>query len=103
MAAERAGTLLASLIIAFSKWVERNVWSVKYALIFWGGGMILMALLPGQWQLALIGIFLLMGWALGLVNIYLGAIMQRITAPEHLGKTWCRPALKWAMAAMMYM
>lgn len=88
MAAEMAGTLGASLTIALSKWVDRNLWSVKYGLIFWGVGMVLMILLPGQWQVALILIFLLMGLFLGLTNIYFGAILQRITAPEHLGKTF---------------
>lgn len=88
MAATMAGTLGASLIIATTKWVERNLWAIKYGLLFQGISMVLMISIPRQWPVALIGIFLASGLINGLVNIYFGALMQRITAPEHLGKTF---------------
>jgi MFS family permease len=88
LSAEMAGVLLASVLLAATKLVQRNIWSVLYGLTIQGGLMMLFALLPGAFFPVRIALFFLMGFFNGLVNIYFGAVVQAATAPEHLGKVF---------------
>lgn len=82
------GTLAATLVIGFTKFVEENLWLVGNGIIAQGTLMLLFALLPRQMLLPRIGIFLILGFFNGLVNVYFGAVLQRSAAPEHLGKVF---------------
>lgn len=88
LAAFMTGTLCASLLIAFTKVVERNLWLVVHSLTPQAVAMIIVALLPADWHAARIPLFLLMGFLNGVVNIYFAAIIQRTTAPEQMGRVW---------------
>lgn len=88
LAASMAGTLCASLLIAFSKVVERNLWSIIHGVSIQAVLLVTMVLLPSRWAAAQIGIFLVIGLLNGIVNIYFGAIIQRTTAPEQMGRVW---------------
>lgn len=88
LAAFMTGTLCASLLIAFTKVVDRNLWLVMHSLTPQAAGLIIITLLPASWHLARVPIFVLMGFLNGVVNIYFAAIVQRTTAPEQMGRVW---------------
>ncbi len=86
LAAFTVGTLCASLLIAFTKVVERNLWLVVHSITPQAIAFIIVALLPAHWHAARIPLFLLVGFLNGIVNIYFGTVVQRTTAPEQLGR-----------------
>ncbi len=88
LAASMAGTLCASLLIAFTKLVERNLWSIIYGVTIQSALLVTMVLLPGQIPALQVAIFWIIGLFNGIVNIYFGAIVQRTTAPEQMGRVW---------------
>lgn len=86
LAAFTVGNLLASLVIALTKIVERNLWLVIHSITPQALAMIVVALMPTNWHAIRIPLFLFMGFLNGVVNIYFGALVQRTTAPEQLGR-----------------
>lgn len=88
LAGSMAGTLLASLLIAFTKFVERNLWTIVHGITIQAGLMILFVAVPGDWHILHVGLFMVIGLFNGFVNIYFGAVMQRITAPEQMGRVF---------------
>lgn len=86
LAAFTVGTLCASLLIAFTKVVERNLWLIVHSITPQAIAFIIATLLPTHWHAARIPFFLFMGFLNGVVNIYFGVVVQRTTAPEHLGR-----------------
>lgn len=88
LAAFMTGALCASLLIAFTKVVERNLWLVMHSLTPQAVALVIVALLPASWHAARIPLFLLMGFLNGVVNIYFAVIIQRTTAPEQMGRVW---------------
>ncbi len=88
LAAFMGGTLCASLLIAFTKVVERNLWLVIHSITPQAVAMIIVVLLPAELNAIRIPLFLLMGFLNGIVNIYFAAIIQRTTAPEQMGRVW---------------
>ena len=88
LAAMATGTLLASLLIAFTKVVQRNVWTVMHGITFQGAIYITLVVIPRQWYQVHILLFLLTGFANGIVNIYFSSLLQRVVAQEHMGKVF---------------
>lgn len=88
LAASMVGTLCASLIIALSKIVERNVWMVMHSLTIQGVLFAALVLIPKQAYYAHLLLFGFVGFANGIVNVYFSAILQKVTAKEHMGKVF---------------
>lgn len=88
LACMMAGTFLASLIVAFTKFVQRNVWIVIYGVTIQGVLLLGLILLPRHMYYGHLALFLFSGLINGIVNVYFSALMQRITAPEHMGKVY---------------
>lgn len=86
LAAFTVGTLCASLLIAFTKVVERNLWLIIHSITPQALAFIIATLLPTSWHAARIPLFLFMGFLNGVANIYFGVVVQRTTAPEQLGR-----------------
>ena len=88
LAASMVGTLCASLIIALSKIVERNVWMVMHSITVQGALFVALVLIPKQAYYGHLFLFGLVGFANGICNVYFSAIVQRVTAKEHMGKVF---------------
>lgn len=88
LACMTAGTLLASLLIAFTKVVQRNVWTVMHGITIQGMLFVLLTVLPRQAHILFLAVFFVSGFMNGIVNIYFGSLLQRIIAKEHMGKVF---------------
>lgn len=86
LACMTAGTLLASILIAFTKVVQRNVWVIMHGITIQGLLYILFTLLPRGNYAPFLAVFFAAGVINGMVNIYFGSLLQRMIAKEHMGK-----------------
>ena len=98
-----AGVLIATLLISMTKFVDRNLWTVIHGITIQSGVLLLFVLTPNEYPIAHVGLFVVFGLLNGIVNIYIQTLIQRITAPEQLGRvagvlgTMCmRRARVWA-------
>jgi DHA3 family macrolide efflux protein-like MFS transporter len=89
LAASMAGTLCASLLIAFTKTVERNMWLFLHGVTMQGALIASLALLSSKGLAVVpIALFMLMGLLNGIVNVYFASLVQRTTDPEQMGRVF---------------
>lgn len=88
LACMTAGTLFASLLVAFTKVVQRNLGLVVHGITVQSALWIMAALAPRQHYVVHMVLFLLSGVMNGIVNIYFSSLMQRVVAKEHMGKVF---------------
>ena len=88
LACMTGGALVASLLIAFTKVVQRNVWVVMHGITIQGTLYVLFTLLPRNAYAPFFVVFFLAGIVNGIVNIYFGSLLQRMIAKEHMGKVF---------------
>lgn len=88
LACMTAGTLFASITVAFTKVVERNVGMVMNGITVQSLLFAALALAPRHMHHIHMGIFLASGFMNGIVNIYFGSLLQRVVAREHMGKVF---------------
>lgn len=86
LAASMVGTLGASMVISFTNLVEKNIWSVIHGITIQAGTLLVTFVTPWDVHWIRIVLFAIAGFFNGVVNIYFQAVIQRVTAPEHLGK-----------------
>lgn len=88
LSAHMAGALLATLVISLTKFVQQNLWLVKWSMVVQASLMGTLPFLPIHlWQLR-IGVFAFAGLFNATLNIYFGAIVQRATEQKHIGKVF---------------
>ena len=88
LSAQMVGALLVTLLmslIARGKFIQ---WSARFGLVIVGGLTVALAFIPGSMWWISVGIFALLGVFNGIVNIYYGTVMQRVTKPEFMGKVF---------------
>ncbi len=88
LSALMTGGLLATIVLSVSRWVQNNLWLVKWGIMFQGLLMVLFTILPvnmWSWQIGLLFAF---GWVNTIINIYFQTIIQRTTRPEYMGKVF---------------
>lgn len=88
LACTTAGTLVASLLIAFTKLVQRNVWIVMHGITIQGMLYVAFTLLARGTPAIFLTVFFISGIVNGIVNIYFGSLLQRMIAKEHMGKVF---------------
>jgi MFS family permease len=88
LSASMAGTLLASLLISMTKIVEKHSWLVMHGITLQASTMAAFALLPRGLNSVRLPLMVVSGLTNGIVNIYFGAVIQRATAPEQMGRVF---------------
>lgn len=88
LSASMVGALIATLIISLTSLVKRNLWIVKWGIVFQAVLMLTLPFLPRQYWMIHAAVMFVTGCINAIVNIYFSTVMQRITRPEYMGKVF---------------
>ena len=88
LSAQMLGALLVTLLMSILSKGRFIQWSARFGLLVVGCLTLSLAFVPGTLWFLHIGIFALLGVFNGIVNIYFGTVMQRVTRPEFMGKVF---------------
>lgn len=81
-----AGVLISAILISATRFVERNTWTVIHGLTIQSACILVFAFAPKQYPYIHVAILLVFGVLNGIVNIYVNTLVQKVSAPEQLGR-----------------
>ncbi|MDP3059062.1 MAG: MFS transporter [bacterium] len=82
------GTLLAAILISTTKIVDKYPSIIMWGITAQGVLMMIFPFLPIKYHYAFLITFLVCGFLNGITHIYFVTMLQRLTVPEHRGKTF---------------
>ncbi len=88
LSAQMAGALVATLVISLTDIIKRNLWLIKWSIMVQATLLLSLPFLPVNiWPLH-VSLFAVLGLFNASLNIYFGALVQRATDRQHMGKVF---------------